>query len=347
MQQTRDLAVVVLRGSHGASIDWAMWSTPRRGDSTFMQGLRPVLTCMQSLFRPRVGDGSCFNFWEVDWSGHKRFLVIYPQFHALALDPRATVWIAWDTGWFPSLPSTLLDQRYTDLLALHTALVPLQLSERAPNVWVRCSGRFSVRTVYCPIQDLESTSNSTDAPQMLPSPLEVPNSAKDQAVRMVAPTSKTDDAIPPTEVMPGRLGGVSFVRRSNQKLLPSLLRVSVCTDGMAGNTYEWFGHVHNRLILALHQRGAISTCVGMAIYIRHFVVNLASLEQSSLQRSSPFSQRNSAQLKGAHSFLALKWSRPLGFWTSVTDYLFLVIKSMTTGGTTQGASYAFFSTKKT
>ena len=91
------------------------------------------------------------------------------------------------------------------------------------------------------------------------------------------------------------------------------------------------GHVHSRLILALHQRGAISTCVGMAIYLRHFVVNLASLEGSSLQRSSPFSRCNSARLKGAHSFLAPRRSRPLGLWTSVTDYLFLVIKSMTTG----------------
>ena len=48
-QQTRDLAVVVLWGSYNASIDWVMRSTPRRGDSAFMQGLRPVFTSMQSL----------------------------------------------------------------------------------------------------------------------------------------------------------------------------------------------------------------------------------------------------------------------------------------------------------
>ena len=73
MQQSGDLAVVVLRGCYGASIDWDLWSTPRRGDSVFMQGLRPVFTCMQSLFQPRVGDGASFSFWEVDWSGHGRF----------------------------------------------------------------------------------------------------------------------------------------------------------------------------------------------------------------------------------------------------------------------------------
>ena len=110
---------------------------------------------------------------------------------------------------------------------------------------------------------------------------------------------------------------------------------------MASNTYEWSGHVHNQLILALHQGGAISTCVGMAIYVRHFVVNLASPERSSLQRLSLFSRRNSARLKGAHSFLVPRQSQPLGFWTSVMNYLFLVIESMTTGGTTQGASYVF------
>ena len=35
-------------------------------------------------------------------------------------------------------------------------------------------------------------------PQMLPSIMEVLNSIEDQTVRMVAPVSKTDDAIPPT-----------------------------------------------------------------------------------------------------------------------------------------------------
>ena len=45
-----------------------MWSAPRRGDLAFMQGLRLVFTGKQLLFRPRVGDGASFCFWEVDWS---------------------------------------------------------------------------------------------------------------------------------------------------------------------------------------------------------------------------------------------------------------------------------------
>ena len=92
-------------------------------------------TSMQLLFRPNVGDGASFNFWEADWSGHERFRVTHPRLYVLALDLGVTVWTVWDAGWFPSLPSTLSNQRYADLLALHTALVPLQLSERAPDVW--------------------------------------------------------------------------------------------------------------------------------------------------------------------------------------------------------------------
>ena len=49
---------------------------------------------------------------------------------------------------------------------------------------------------------------------MLPYPMEVLNYVEDQVVRMVAHASKTDDAIPPAKVLPGRIGGVSFVRRS-------------------------------------------------------------------------------------------------------------------------------------
>ena len=171
------------------------------------------------------------------------------------------------------------------------------------------------------------------APQMLPSLMEVSNSLEDQTVRMVAPASKTDDAIPPANVLPGCTGGVSFLRRSCRRLLPPFLQVSVRADGMAGNNYTMSGYILSRLFLAIHQPGAMSTCVGIAIYFRHVVVTLASPEQRGLQRSSPFSRRNSARLKGAYSFLAPRQSRPLGFWTFVMDYSFLVIKSMTTAGT--------------
>ena len=78
MQQSEELAMVVLQGSYGSAIDWAVWSTPRRGDSAFMQGLRPVFTSMQPLFRPRVGDGASLSLWETDWSGHGCFQITHP-----------------------------------------------------------------------------------------------------------------------------------------------------------------------------------------------------------------------------------------------------------------------------
>ena len=89
-------------------------------------------------------------------------------------------------------------------------------------------------------------------PQMLPSIMEVLNSIEDQTIRMVAPASKTDDAIPPTEILPRLTGGVSFVRRSCRRLFSPLLRVSVCTNGMAGNNYVLSGHFFSQLFLAIH-----------------------------------------------------------------------------------------------
>ena len=93
-------------------------------------------------------------------------------------------------------------------------------------------------------------------PQMLLSIMEVSNSIEDQTVRMVALASKTDDAIPLTKILPERTGGVSFVRRSCRRLFSPLLRVSVCTYGMASNIYVLSGHFFSRLFLAIHQPGA-------------------------------------------------------------------------------------------
>ena len=160
MQQSGDLAVVVLRGCYDAPIDSALWLTPRRRDSAFMQELRPVFIYMQSLFQPRVGNGTSFSFWEVGWSSHKRFRVGYPRLHALALKSGAMVQTVWEAGCFPSLPNTLSDQRHADLIALYIALVLRQLSERDPDAWVCGGGCFSVRAVYRHIQELESISNS-------------------------------------------------------------------------------------------------------------------------------------------------------------------------------------------
>ena len=151
------------------------------------------------------------------------------------------------------------------------------------------------------------------ASQMLSSPLEVPNLAEDKAIRVVATTPEADDAFPPAKVPPELPGGLSSECRSSRRLLPPLLQVSFHTDCMAGNTYEWSDHDSSRLLLAIHQRRAISTGVGIAIYLRYIVGNLASPERSRFQRSSPFSRCNSTRLKGAHIFLEPRRYRPLGF----------------------------------
>ena len=123
-------------------------------------GLRPVFTCMQSLFQPRVGDGTSISFWEVNWSGHGSFWACYPSLYALALEFGATVRTVWEANWLPSLPRTLSNQRYVNLIALYTILVPSQLPEREPDAWVWGGGCFSVRAVYRHFQELESTSDS-------------------------------------------------------------------------------------------------------------------------------------------------------------------------------------------
>ena len=120
-------------------------------------GLRPVFTCMQSLFQPRVGDGASISFWEVNWSSHGSFRACYPSLYALALESGATVRTVWEANWLPSLPRTLSDQRYVNLIALYTVLVPRQLPEREPDAWVWGRGCFSVRAVYRHFQELEST----------------------------------------------------------------------------------------------------------------------------------------------------------------------------------------------
>ena len=96
----------------GWTIDWTNWSTPRRGDSAFISGLRPLFSSMQSLFRSRMGDGASFRFWEDDSARIERLRDLYPRLHALALDPGVSVKSVSDAGWFPTLPSSISDQQF-------------------------------------------------------------------------------------------------------------------------------------------------------------------------------------------------------------------------------------------
>ena len=160
MGQSEDLVVALLRDCYGATIDWTTWSTPRRGDSAFISGLRPLFSFMQSLFRSRMGDRASFRFWEDDWAGLRRLRDLYPRLHALALDPRASVQSVSDAGWFPTLPSCISDQRFEDLAAMQQAVSQFQLLEGLADIWVCHGTRFSARNVYHHLQGLEGTPDS-------------------------------------------------------------------------------------------------------------------------------------------------------------------------------------------
>ena len=71
---------------------------------------------------------------------------------------------------------------------------------------------------------------------MLPSPLEMPNPAEDQAVRMVAPASEVDDAIPPAKVLPGCLGPSVLCALEQSKIAP--------ISSSSVNSHRWHGGQH-------------------------------------------------------------------------------------------------------
>ena len=161
MGQSEDLVVALLRDCYDASVDWTDWSSPRRGDSTFISGLRPLFSSMQHLFRPRLGDGTSFRFWEDVWVGIRRLRDLYPRLHALAIDPGVSVKSVSEVGWFPTLPSSISDQQFEDLAALQLAVSQFQLTVEIANTWVWNGARFSARDVYHHLQELEGPSNTT------------------------------------------------------------------------------------------------------------------------------------------------------------------------------------------
>ena len=205
-----------------------------------MQGLRLVFTCMQLLFQPRVGDGASFSFWEADWSGHVRFRVTNPRLHALALDlgPRCG-----QSGTPVGSPLCPAPSR--------TALVPLQLSDRAPDIWMWCGSCFSVRAVYCHIQDLESTSDLTmllKCCRLLWKcriPLKIKLFGWLLLRQRLVTRSFRQRFCPDTSVECPLCAGAT---EDCSHLFFECQRI----DGMAGNTYEWSGYVYSRLILVLH-----------------------------------------------------------------------------------------------
>ena len=161
MGQSEDLVVALLQDCYSATEDWTDWSTPHRGNSAFISRLRPLFSSMQHLFRPRLGDGASFRFWEDDWARIGRLRDLYPRLHALAIDPGVSVKSVSDAGWFPTLPSSILDQRFEDLATLQLAVSQFQLTVELADTWVWNGARFSARNVYHHLQELEGLSDTT------------------------------------------------------------------------------------------------------------------------------------------------------------------------------------------
>ena len=136
MGQSEDLVVALLRDCYGATVDWTDRSTPQRGNSAFISGLQPLFSSMQHLFRPRLGDGASFRFWEDDWARIGRLRDLYPRLLALAIDPGVSVKSVSEAGWFPTLSSSISDQRFEDLTALQLAVSQFQLTVELADTWV-------------------------------------------------------------------------------------------------------------------------------------------------------------------------------------------------------------------
>ena len=69
MKPSNDMVSILLHEAYGQSLDWSVWATPRRGDSPVVASIRWIFPFVQSFFRPQLGDGASFRFWEDDWSG--------------------------------------------------------------------------------------------------------------------------------------------------------------------------------------------------------------------------------------------------------------------------------------
>ena len=137
-----------LHEMYGCSLDWNVWATLQRGNSPFMVGLRGIFPLVQQFFRPQLGDGAIFRFWEDKWSGQGRLADIFPRLYALTPNPSATVQAAWTRAWTPTLPETLSDQRVDDLLNLQAKLEDLRPTVEERDTWIWRWAPFSAKAIY-------------------------------------------------------------------------------------------------------------------------------------------------------------------------------------------------------
>ena len=100
------------------------------------------------FFRPQLGDGTDFRFWEDDWTGQGRLADTFPRHYGLAPVPNATVRSAWTSTSNPTLPQALSDQQLADFLSLQSHLADIRLLEATKDAWVWRQPRFLVKAVY-------------------------------------------------------------------------------------------------------------------------------------------------------------------------------------------------------
>ena len=91
MKPADDTISHFLHEMYGSTLDWNLWATPQRDDSPFMIGLQGTFPLVQQFFRPQLGNGAAFRFWEDNWSDQGRLADGFPRLYALAADPSATV----------------------------------------------------------------------------------------------------------------------------------------------------------------------------------------------------------------------------------------------------------------
>ena len=149
MKPSSDMVSMLLREVYGHSLNWNKWATPRWGDSLVVAGLLGILPLVWPFFRPQLGHGAHFRFWEDDWSGLGRLGDSFPRLYALAMDSAATVQIMLTGAWTPILPNALSDQRLVDFMSLEVRLAKLRLPAETQDTRLWCQFKFSAMAVYC------------------------------------------------------------------------------------------------------------------------------------------------------------------------------------------------------
>ena len=118
-----------------------------------MTSMRTRFPQVQRFFRPQLGNGKTFRFWEDNWSVYGHLSGVFPRLYTLSMDQRASVQQAWHRAWAPDLPEALSDQRVAELLRLQELLADQSLSEATQDVWVWSGPSFTVRAVYRLLRD--------------------------------------------------------------------------------------------------------------------------------------------------------------------------------------------------